>query len=82
MIEIRATKRGAETLLISEADDVLAYLLCMQPERKVRSLNDIDQAYFGLVGEGRWLICARGNAALWADAQVPGIRVRAVDQAC
>ena len=62
---------------IEEADDVLAYLFCHQPQKHA-AMSELAQRYHGLdadTGWHSWLITLRASPVLWTDKQVPGIRV-------
>jgi hypothetical protein len=73
----RFEEQMAEALYIEEADDVLAYIHCFYADQRPEK-QEIEQRYSGMDirnGWHSWLISLRGSPILWADKQVPGIRV-------
>lgn len=62
---------------IEEADDVLAFLYCHQPQKQP-VMRELAQSYSGVDprnGWHTWLITLRACPVLWTDKQVPGIRL-------
>lgn len=74
---VRYEEEMARAIYIEEAKDVLSYIHCFCPGRQPDP-RKLAQRYFGIDarnGWHSWLITLRASPILWADKQIPGIRL-------